>query len=1096
MEVILKFGMVCTLILSLSQKGLSQQYPPRFDSFPSLVQFNEGCSTTRVLATIRAHGLNGNITISANDDATRAKVNIVQTNTSNAGGYSTTVQIIQKECMDRENASLSTEVLKVEATDPDNGVGGVVRYSLISSALYDSAFGIDETTGSITVKKELDYSKLSFYQYLIFGTDGGGLKGNATMIIKIQDIQNKPPYFTGQPYNAEIPEESPVGTTVNFSYPIRADDGDTGVPHAIEYSFTEGKCKHFFEINSNGDVTVKERIDRDDGVIHKFRGVCTLTLMALEKVSSSETDPGPSNSTTPVVITIIDIDDNLPKFSMSIYNATVFENLKQIPLTIEGDRINVTDVDQDTHSLLHLEIQYDNGTRVYGINPVPDMVQGSGNIMLYLQDDFSFDFEKVKEISYTLVASEKKEPAKTTYCTVHLEIIDRNDNLPQFTKSSFIVHIEENNTNVQQVLSEKATDKDSGEFAEITYSLRGGGDIFVVNNVTGNITKRENETLDYEKRDEYVLTLVAKDGGGSLQPAEVIVRLDDINDNQPVFTQSSYIGFVTENVKNFEINVSASDRDKKNTSNSRVEFNLIESPFHMENNFTIGTIQQSDEFLGNISLKGSLDYEKLNKTAKGQVKLYVFAKDFGNPSLSSTCTVIINIQDLNDNTPVFDPPEYKEHIFENATAGDYVGNVTATDEDGTKANKDLSYYIITGSELFRIDGESGVITVNLNSKFDRETTPVYNLTIVAVDRGTPPRTGNTNFTVVIDDVNDTPPKFDKDKFSASVSENKKVGSSVKICSATDDDLDFHLFYKILDLQTSNSDNDTVKNWFRINNATGEVTINSTLDREFNRYSNTYTYSRRHECTTLSVSLLDVNDNKPSFLENYYVNITEGKISGPVITVEAHDPDKNPKITYRITKNYLTNTFSIDPKTEYYNENIKEDRDPNYQIISVTVKDRDINQSFRFSIELETNRESLFRINEHNGLISVNASLYFNYGVKELTVWVEDIGGLKNSTSVYILVEDINDNPPVFNGLKAFYKIYECAKVGSRVTILNTTDADYGDNSKVSYTFIDQTVTGKNYSDFLLNTTTGEITTAKNLSADGYYIVCDFDVSAV
>lgn len=67
---------------------------------------------------------------------------------------------------------------------------------------------------------------------------------------------------------------------------------------------------------------------------------------AFENVNQSEADPGPSNSTTPVVITITDIDDNLPQFPLSLYTATVFENLVQVPLTIKGDKINVTDADQ------------------------------------------------------------------------------------------------------------------------------------------------------------------------------------------------------------------------------------------------------------------------------------------------------------------------------------------------------------------------------------------------------------------------------------------------------------------------------------------------------------------------------------------------------------------------------------------------------------------------------------------------------------------------------------------------------------------------------------------------------------------------------
>ncbi|VDI57891.1 Hypothetical predicted protein, partial [Mytilus galloprovincialis] len=1120
MNFLFKLEIVCILIVSVSQSGLSQAYRPQFYTFP-LVQFDEGCSK-RTLATITARSGTGIVTISANDDATRNKVDVILIRSNNSAGFSTTVLIKQKACMDRETEP--TWYLHLLAEDTLNSK---------SAAFYDDAFEIDRKTGSITVEQTLDFSKLSVYQYLVFGTDGGGLKGNATLIILIQDIQNKPPYFTGQPYNADIPEESPVGTTINFPYPIRAIDGDTGVQHAIEYNFTEGECKDLFEIKSNGIfgiVTVKKRIDRDDGVIHKFLGVCTMTLMALENISIGETNPGPSTSTTPVVIYIIDIDDNLPKFPLSMYNATVFENLGGIPLTIEGERIKVMDVDQGGHSLLHLEVQYANGTKVQGINPVPDMIQGSGNIMLYLQDDFSFDFENVQEISYALVASEVREPANTAQCTVNLKIIDRNDNLPQFTSSLFVAYIPENNTNVQQVLSEHATDKDSGLFGEITYSLRGGGDIFYVDNVTGSITKRENISLDYEKRDEYVLTLVAKDGGGRLQLAEVIVRLDDINDNHPVFSQSSYTDFVEENVKPFAITISAFDRDKTNTTNSRVEYYLIDSPFHMQNKFTISTITRSGEFLGSIALIGSLDYEQLNETTGGKVILYVLAKDLGSPSLGSTCTVTINVQDLNDNTPEFDSTEYKIRIFENATLGDYVGNVTATDADGTAANKDLSYYIITGSGLFRINGWSGVMTVNLNVDFDRETTAIHNLTIVAVDRGTPPKTGHTNVTVFIDDVNDTPPKFDKDIFLASVLENTTVRSLVTICSATDQDLNSYLFYKIIDLQTSRYDNDTVMNWFRINHATGEVTINSSLDREF---TDTVTLTLTVEdinaatasqtatsqitrnllidvdresqtiidieveandtvftsTTQVKITVLDINDNSPVFFPNtntIYLQENNGTDedniynSSFIIWLNASDADEGPnaEMTYTIINNFhkfqidsftgiVTATGHFDRENEatyilkvtvcdnaldpfdrktstasitvhitdvndnvpyfpqtYYNVTVREDRNLKYPIMYVTAADRDISQSFRYSIEPDSDTERLFEINEHSGLISVNASLHNNYGEKHLIVWVEDIGGLKNSTRVTITVEDINGNAPVFLGLTAFYKIYE------------------------------------------------------------------------
>ncbi|CAG2237925.1 unnamed protein product [Mytilus edulis] len=223
----------------------------------------------------KARGLNGVITISANDDATRAKVTIVDTgHTKTGASYSTTIQIKQKAYRTYMNAKKSTEVIHVTATDPDNGIGGVVTYSLV----------------------------------------------------------NKPPYFTGQPFNADIQEESPLGSTVDFKYPIRADDGDTGVPHQIEYNLTEG-----FQQSS------------------------------------------------------------------SVKNSNLKMELEHRNLSSTG---------------------YDSRQWKY----------------------------------HALVASEVKSPNKTAQCTVHLEIIDRNDNLPQFKNSSFTVHISENETNVQQVLSEKVNE--------------------------------------------------------------------------------------------------------------------------------------------------------------------------------------------------------------------------------------------------------------------------------------------------------------------------------------------------------------------------------------------------------------------------------------------------------------------------------------------------------------------------------------------------------------------------------------------------------------------------------------------------------------
>ena len=125
----------------------------------------------------------------------------------------------------------------------------------------------------------------------------------------------------------------------------------------------------------------------------------------------------------------------------------------------------------------------------------------------------------------------------------------------------------------------------------------------------------------------------------------------------------------------------------------------------------------------------------------------------------------------------------------------------AQDDDGTPVNKEINFYIDKGgNDHFRINGKSGQITVDKNAEFNRETRSRYNLTILATDRGTPARTGTTTVMVIIDDVNDSPPKFTELNFQKSVYENVIKGFIVANCSAVDLDENSDLEYKIVGVE--------------------------------------------------------------------------------------------------------------------------------------------------------------------------------------------------------------------------------------------------------------------------------------------------------
>ena len=152
---------------------------------------------------------------------------------------------------------------------------------------------------------------------------------------------------------------------------------------------------------------------------------------------------------------------------------------------------------------------------------------------------------------------------------------------------------------------------------------------------------------------------------------------------------------------------------------------------------------------------------------------------------------------------------YIYHVLET-----YVTTVYAHDDDGTPVNKEINFYIDKGgNDHFRINGKSGQITVDKNAEFDRETRSRYSLIILATDRGTPARTGTTTVMVIIDDVNDSPPKFTESNFKNTVCENVAEGFIVANCSAVDLDENSDLKYKIVGVRAEaggKNVNETVK----------------------------------------------------------------------------------------------------------------------------------------------------------------------------------------------------------------------------------------------------------------------------------------------
>ncbi|CAG2214164.1 unnamed protein product [Mytilus edulis] len=796
----------------IGSSSQSIQQPRWNNDISDLHEKPENLPLDSKLATISATGHNGvDVILITYGTETERRVSFNYTKGINAVGT-----VYLKEEMDREemstwelyfkaydskigpdqNALKGYIVTAITASDPDNGNGGRFSLRLESAHLYQAAFNISQkvvdgkTVGTVTLKRELDYEILSFYQYLIIATP----------------------------------------------LPIRvlAIDRDIGVPNEIIYSFKSDLdgCHDLFRIDqSNGTVyTNTMNLDRDDKPINTISidGVCRLTLEAKELNSSGLPQHGNDTTTTPFVITIVDKNDNLPKFNFSVYQAAVDENTTNIPLRIlKPEGIVVTDIDQI----------FD------GIQPDPKSIRGSGNIQLRLTNQFKFDFEVNQTAQYRLVATEKGKSnvSSDQTCIINITINDINDNYPVFTALSYTAYASEYSSDKlfesESILNVTATDLDSGIRGNITFTL-GGDPHFSVSKQnattaeirTVNVISSEG-VLDRETRDKYYLTIEASDGEGGRSNARLNVFITDLNDNSPVFVQGYRQFSVKENQPTFdsEIVINATDNDQKNLSNSQVRYKIY-TPSYLENNFTINNIT------GNITLSAEIDFEGLDRN-DGKVTLTVEAYDLGSPSMSTNESIDINFQDVNDNVPEFTNQTFIMTVVENADSGTHVGTVSATDKDGTPTNSKLTYYIDKGDrEKFRMNGATGDITVDHGAKIDREEYTMYNITVLAIDRGTPSLNSSALLFINITDQNDAKPKFNQLIYVTSVNESANSSTTFTVCPASDEDLDSVLVYSIIKAVPTYSPgaigNESADDYFGITND-GHLYVKSgaLIDRE-------------------------------------------------------------------------------------------------------------------------------------------------------------------------------------------------------------------------------------------------------------------------
>uniref|UniRef100_A0A3Q3GUK6 Cadherin domain-containing protein n=1 Tax=Labrus bergylta TaxID=56723 RepID=A0A3Q3GUK6_9LABR len=297
--------------------------------------------------------------------------------------------------------------------------------------------------------------------------------------------------------------------------------------------------------------------------------------------------------------------------------------------------------------------------------------------------------------------------------TTEFPITVVNKAMPVFDKSFYSVTVNEDVAVHTPILGINAT---SPEGQNIIYTIVDGDPSlqFDIGFDTGVISVIHS--LDYETSSSYHLTIRATDYlTGARAEVDVDVVVLDVNDNLPVFQKMSYGVVLSETVMIGTPALQVIANDKDSEKNNVVRYQIFSDVHNSTDYFHI------DSSSGLILTARMLDHELVQK-----YDFTVRATDNGFPPLSSEVSVIVVVNDMNDNPPVFNQLLYEAYVNELAPRGHFVTCVQASDADSSDFDK-LEYSILSGNERmnFVMDKRTGIITLSGHRKHSAPQPPSW-----------------------------------------------------------------------------------------------------------------------------------------------------------------------------------------------------------------------------------------------------------------------------------------------------------------------------------------------------------------------------------
>nr|XP_046916120.1 protocadherin Fat 4-like isoform X2 [Dermatophagoides farinae] len=957
-----------------------------------------------------------------------------------------------------ETAAAGTLIGSVYASDRDiNENGRIIYYKQNDSLSQNGPFDVYPHNGSIYVTDKFSQmlNKPGQFTFFVVASDLAKMhheRRTAVAIIRVNitDINNSVPEFIGAPFEAYVGESLPEGAYVTQIIAQDADQVDT----MLEYSIVAGNDEKQFIIDSKtGKVYTSAVLDYEVKQSYDL----------LVQVSD-----GINTAVAPLLVNLVDINDNAPQFTHDVYNFTVVEELGA---NITVGTVLAIDRDSGKNSEIHYSIIGDHANELFFIE------QRNGNIRTRTK----LDREIESRVEFLVIAYDGGTPQLSGSSKVLVSIEDINDNAPFFDQTQYEVEVMEEIDPPIEIFRIQAQDLDTGDNAVVKYLILAGNEdnIFNINTDNGMITT--SDRLNFERKSQYKLFVAARNlrpfqGPNSadiVNPSvEVVIKVKDINDEVVVFDQQLYHYKIPENLPRGTLIGAVTAMNPKRSDHEQdivywIEF-TNDNDDDLSYNPNVGIMEKTlDKSLskfninsktGEIIVIDSIDFDPPANEKMFEFKIK--ARDMLSINTFNTSVpVVIEITDVNDNSPKFNEDRYGLELPESLPPGTSLPPFFRVSDNDYGANGKISFFKIEGNELdtsyFAINHTTG--SIMLNKPLDYESRNQLEFDLIAADGGQDPRWSSAKVNIYVANINEFSPKFIGLPYEFYVQEKAVEGTNVGQVKAIDDDGN-NVYYSIHDEDHS---------YFTIESDSGRIYVRKPLDGKTQ-----YTFVVRAtddgmpQNFSLGVQIIvrvqESNDYPPAFTSNNYFGIV----------LEADQQQQQQQEESLQSSHHL--------------QQQQQQQQQQQPIIQVKAIDKDLqNNSITYSI-VGGNDNELFTIDKENGQIRINNGKWslIDYDKQKqfsLLVQAKDSHQtpLVGLTIVTIDVKDINNHPPIFNKPSYTVTINENKPAGHCFLKIEADSRDSVDT--VSY-FLGSS-SGRDSQSFELNKSTGDLCTRKILDRE-------------